>query len=164
MTDETTTTEASTATALPAFAPAPSAFSKRELTIGGVCGGLGLVVGIVGSLLVASVAGGIGSLIPSSAMADATQACEVEADPFIELGDKGQSLSMQTEGEKSPGADVADVVCVLGELDVPDSVLTRMSSTRALDGRQSADWNDLSASWGYHPDNGLDIVIELSNQ
>ncbi|KGJ82784.1 hypothetical protein GY21_00025 [Cryobacterium roopkundense] len=95
-------------------------------------------------------------------MTDATQACEVETDPFIELGDEGQSLSMQTDGEESPGADVADVVCVLGELEIPDSVLTRISSTRALDGRQTATWSDYSASWGYHPDNGLDIVIELS--
>ena len=160
MTDDTiTVTDDQSAPA----AQTPSS-SRRDLTIGGVCGGLGLVVGIVGSLLVASVAGGIGSLIPSSAMADATQACEVEADLFIQLGDEGQSLSMQTEGEESPGADVADVVCVLGELNVPDSVLTRLSSTRALDGRQSADWSDYSASWGYHPDNGLDIVIELANK
>jgi hypothetical protein len=34
-----------------------------------------------------------------------------------------------------------------------------MEQTRALDGRQSETWEDFSASWTYHPDNGLDVLI-----
>ena len=147
----------------PPAAPPTPAFNRRELSIGGLCAAAGLIVGIVGSLLVTSVAGGLGSL-GSTAMADAVETCDLTADPWIELGDEGQSLSMQTDGEESPGADVADVVCVLGEIETPDSVLSRISNTRALDGRQSATWDNYSASWGYHPDNGLDIVIELAQQ
>jgi hypothetical protein len=34
-----------------------------------------------------------------------------------------------------------------------------MEKTRALDGRQTASWSFIEASWTYHPDNGLDVII-----
>jgi len=48
---------------------------------------------------------------------------------------------------------------VLNELDAPDYVLSQVESTNSLMGRQSADWGDLTASWSYHPDNGLQMTI-----
>jgi hypothetical protein len=36
---------------------------------------------------------------------------------------------------------------------------SKMDRTRALDGMQDASWDDLSASWTYHPDAGLDITV-----
>lgn len=56
------------------------------------------------------------------------------------------------------------MACVLFELKIPDSVVSRIDSTRALDGRQDAKWENYSASWGYHPDSGLDIVVEISDE
>ena len=159
--DEATVGPAAATDGAPAFTP-------RELRIGALGIGLGLVVGIVvsivGSLLIASVAGGIGSLVKASPMAEASTACEVEANSWIDVGDEGRSISMKSAGEDSDGADIADMACVLGELDTPDSVISRIDSTRALDGRQNATWDEYSASWGYHPDNGLDIVIEVSTK
>ena len=140
------------------------AFSTRERTIGAVCLAVGLVTGIVGSVLAVQGVGVVASLQASSAMTDATDTCDVLLDGFIVLGDEGQSLSMQSAGEESAGADVGDMICVLDELDMPDSVLSRISSTRALDGRQSATWSEYSASWGYHPDSGLDMVVNLTDQ
>lgn len=140
------------------------AFSRRELSIGGICACAGLFVGVLGSVLVASIAGGVGALTASSPIAAAATSCAVEDNPWITVGDEGRSVSMQTAGDESDGADLVDVVCVLNELDVPDSVISRLDSTRALDGRQSATWNELSASWGYHPDSGLDIVIETAQK
>ncbi|WP_199183017.1 hypothetical protein [Cryobacterium sp. M25] len=148
----------------PAPLPAsPPAFSSREIRIGAVGVGLGLVAGVVGSLLVASVAGGLGSIAMGNPMADAAATCEVETNPWITVGDEGRSISMQSEGEgeEAAGANFEDLACVLLELDTPDSVINRIDSTRALDGRQTGTWEDYSASWGYHPDNGLDIVIEM---
>lgn len=34
-----------------------------------------------------------------------------------------------------------------------------MSQTRALDGTQHGTWGNISASWTYHPDSGLDAVL-----
>lgn len=159
-TDEATV--APLAGSAPAPAPdGPPAFTRRELRLGATGMGLGLVVGIVGSLLVASVAGGVGSLVTTSPMADAAAACEVETNSWIDVGDEGRSISMKSEGEETEGAELSDIVCIFAELDTPDSVINRMDSTRALDGRQTATWDQFSASWGYHPDDGLDIVIEV---
>lgn len=45
-------------------------------------------------------------------------------------------------------------------LRVPDSVVERMNSTRAIDGIQTAETLKLRISWSYHPDNGLEIIYE----
>lgn len=47
------------------------------------------------------------------------------------------------------------------KLDLPDSLLEKMRSTRALDGRQSRKSNGIEISWTYHPDQGLEILYEL---
>ena len=149
--------------ALPPLPQGP-AFNKRDLTIGLVSLAIGLFVGVGATLTAASLSGGTGSFLASTAIGDSTQTCDVVDNVWITVGDEGQSISMQSEGEESSGADYIDVLCVLDQLEVPDSVNTRIGSTRALDGRQTATWDDFDASWGYHPDSGLDIVVELSQQ
>jgi len=49
----------------------------------------------------------------------------------------------------------------LRELGFPGSTEARIGNTRALDGTLTAESStDLEASWTYHPDDGLSIVIE----
>ena len=80
---------------------------------------------------------------------------------YIDLGDQGNSVSMDSKGEEdSGGAGIDVIVCVLAGLDMPDSVASRMDQTRALDGMQDADWDGLHASWSYHPDSGVQIIVE----
>jgi len=145
--------------------PAPTPASPNRARAFGVMGvGVGLILGLVIGLVVVpaigNVAGGITSAAQPSPIAAATETCGVENSPYIVVGDEGQSVSMDSVGEESAGAEYADILCVLNELDVPDSVLNRINSTRALDGRQTADWNNLTASWGYHPNSGANIIIE----
>ena len=78
----------------------------------------------------------------------------------VRVGDAGTSLFIDGEGEESRGASIDMTVCILLGMGVPDSVLTRMDHTRALDGMQEGVWEDWQASWTYHPNNGLDIIIE----
>jgi hypothetical protein len=80
------------------------------------------------------------------------------------LGDSGKTMTLDMVGEDGPSSglyEFSDVACVLVELGVPDSVYEKMMSTTSLDGRQTDDWDGIEASWKYHPDNGLDIVLEL---
>lgn len=120
----------------------------------------GVVVGIViGLVVIPAITNTAHSLGPTSIEA-ALESCDIIPGPFFSLGDEGTSLSISTGGEDSAGASLSDVACVLAALDVPDSVITRIDSTRALDGRQEASWDDLDATWGYHPDTGLDLVVE----
>lgn len=56
-------------------------------------------------------------------------------------------------------ASTEDQACVLNELEVPMSVASHMSSTRALDGTQTDSWDGYEASWTYHPDDGLNLTV-----
>lgn len=45
-------------------------------------------------------------------------------------------------------------------LGLPDSLIEKMMSTRAMDGRQSASYGNIAITWTYHPNEGLEIMYE----
>lgn len=78
------------------------------------------------------------------------------------LGDEGKTLSIDTMGEEDwSGASYEDLMCVLDnqKLGVPDYITQAVLNTRAIDGRQSDEFDGISMSWSYHPDNGMDITF-----
>lgn len=89
---------------------------------------------------------------------------------FSILGDSGYTLTMKGEPEdptwanirKVTGVPIRGMVCVLKEVGVPDSVVSQIDATRALDGMQKASWDKFSATWTYHPDNGLRVILTES--
>ncbi|WP_454698206.1 hypothetical protein [Arthrobacter humicola] len=64
---------------------------------------------------------------------------------------------------KVTGLPVAHMACILTAVAVPDSVVSQIDATRALDGMQKASWDKMSATWTYHPDHGLKIILTESN-
>lgn len=48
---------------------------------------------------------------------------------------------------------------MLEQLDAPDYVTQHIESTRALDGMQTDEWDDMKARWTYHPDDGLSLTL-----
>ena len=93
----------------------------------------------------------------------AVDGCDVRKG-YARIGDDGRSLSLDNEGEDDiSGLSFSDITCVLDALDVPDSVLDKMGNTRALDGMQTASWGDITATWTYHPDDGLDVILEMAS-
>lgn len=46
-------------------------------------------------------------------------------------------------------------------LGFPDSVYERMVSTRAIDGVQTYEHDDVHVQWTYHPDNGLEVIYSV---
>ena len=125
--------------------------------------GAGLVVGLGAGLLLAQIDFS-SEPAPSAALTEAVQECGLTYQEGIELGDEGQSLTMDSEGTDDYLSDEADqfqIDCVLRALDMPDAVDSRMNNTRALDGRQNAEWDEFAASWSYHPDTGTNVVIEI---
>lgn len=121
----------------------------------------GLLVGIGAGFLLAQI--DLTTTQPSTALIDAVSSCGVEDETGIELGDEGQSLTIDGQGKKYSvgGAAYEDIQCVLAATGMPDSVSSRMGNTRALDGTQNAQWGDISASWNYHPDSGSNVVLEI---
>ena len=78
-----------------------------------------------------------------------------------DLGDADRTLVIDTAGEDhGTGSDTVDgLVCTLGELSTPQAVIAQLEHTRALDGMQTAKWDRFGASWTYHPDDGVDVII-----
>lgn len=98
---------------------------------------------------------------PQSPIPEAVDACDLASSPYVRIGDRGDTLTLDTKGEESPGVSINDLACILRELDVPDSVISRISNTRALDGMQEGSWENFTATWNYHPRSGLSLIIEF---
>ena len=77
----------------------------------------------------------------------------------MRVGDGGDSLSLSMS-DYSEGKVFA---CVASEVDLPDSIRSKMESTRAIDGTQSDTWDGLRVTWSYQTGgytNMLDVIIE----
>jgi hypothetical protein len=87
----------------------------------------------------------------------AAKKCHVKAN----LADGGRTISFDTAGDEDFGVgdDIEDVACLLLALRAPTFIVTEIDNTRALDGMQRDSWRRFKASWTYHPDDGLNIVI-----
>jgi hypothetical protein len=100
----------------------------------------------------------------TGAVPEATVFEQVQSDcvvPATSLGDDGYTLVIDHKGEDDVvGVDYGTVLCVLDALDTPTSVRAQMDSTRALDGMRSGSWGDFTAVWSYHPDSGVNLIIE----
>lgn len=75
------------------------------------------------------------------------------------VADRGRTMVLNRVGQIGPT--VSEAVCVLYELGAPYSVPARIDRTRAVDGTQVAEWDGIRASWTYHPNNGLNLIIEM---
>ncbi|WP_437584269.1 hypothetical protein ACSAGD_03060 [Paramicrobacterium sp. CJ85] len=131
---------------------------------------IGAAVGLAAGLLIGLVA------VPAMSASIANVAEEAAPNPFevaldecglqssshATIGDDGASLELQTMGEDATGMSFDSFDCVVTELGISDAVMNRIENTRALDGRQEASWDDFTASWTYHPDNGLNMLVELT--
>ena len=60
-------------------------------------------------------------------------------------------------------SDLGGLEGMLSELHFPPATIRRIELTRALDGTQTAESDSAKASWTYHPDDGLNIIIELKS-
>lgn len=111
----------------------------------------------------------------TSPLESAVASCELEGHPHATIGDGGSSLTLRTVGkldvrdqlkmlngdpiDEQLGITFDQMGCIQDELTFPDHVRSRMNSTRALDGTQTESWDNLQATWSYHPDSGANIII-----
>ena len=94
-----------------------------------------------------------------SSLTAAVDSCN--SSPYISADAGG--LVIEGSGDESPGASITDIMCVMTALDVPDSVVTRISNTNSTMGLVEGSWAEYQATWTYHPDNGLFIHVVVSN-
>ena len=81
----------------------------------------------------------------------------------VTLQDAGRTLSFATYGKYAGyGQNIpseSDFNCATRVMGMPAFVMNQINTTRALDGRVTASWGSLTATWTYHPDNGLNIFF-----
>lgn len=145
------------------------------------------IVGAAVAVVAAVVAAGVAVAMQPTAIERAGQACsgtaalEVIADDedssfldpdvqdvfaeyldgAIAVEDEGGTLILDTlPSDDDPlGISAMALECVEIQLEMPTWLTESISTTRALDGRQTGEWDGYSAQWTYHPDNGLNLVI-----
>ena len=150
--------------------PEGSGKSRRPLLIGAIAVALVLLVAIAASVAVtakrssdqaaAEQAAEDARLAREQVLADASSTCELNFTTGATLGDGGRTLMLDTKGEEdSSGVSIEKVACVLSTVDTPDAVISALDSTRALDGRQHANWDNIDAEWSYHPNSGLNLIL-----
>jgi hypothetical protein len=124
-----------------------------------------LVLAIAGAgvAFVLTSSGGTGALpIGPTPLEKARDKC-AKSGSGVKVEDNGRTLTIDTQGEDDfSGATYAEYSCVIDALDVPGSVRAKIGATRALDGMVTAEWNGFSASWNYHPDAGINMVISMT--
>jgi hypothetical protein len=121
----------------------------------------------VGAVILIALLGAGGFFIFSSTKADARfmdalTICKAVDASGVTLAEDGQSLNFNGKGKDDFfGGDFTDLECVVKELNAPSTVMDRMLRTTSLMGVQDAQWDGISISWTYHPDNGLDANFEI---
>ncbi|WP_292833897.1 hypothetical protein [Microbacterium sp.] len=79
----------------------------------------------------------------------------------VEILDDGEAVEFSGVAETfASDVQTSDLYCFLGKLRAPQSLEAKIGQTRALDGRQSEDWDGFTIEWTYHPDDGANVIIE----
>ncbi|MBM7489150.1 hypothetical protein JOD64_000372 [Micromonospora luteifusca] len=136
-----------------AASPASTAPSRRRY----------LIAASVTAILLAAATGIWFFMQRDSPLEAAREVCGAGRTDWAMLGDEGRSLTLRSVGAERTGLKLEQLQCYLTELKVPDAVIAEIEGTRALDGRQSGEWDDMRASWIYHPDDGLQMIITFAD-
>jgi hypothetical protein len=138
--------------------PQKPRYNRRLLIVAGVAAG-------VVTLVALTVAGFLIFDVTRSATEDknpfeqAQRRCDAAGEGTV-IEDGGKTLLIDNTGQEDfAGVDLGGLTCLMEALQMPVAVKEHMISTRALDGRQQDSWGEFSASWSYHPDQGLDIIV-----
>lgn len=77
----------------------------------------------------------------------------------VQIADGGSTLILPGSGTNTEGLPYFRQECVLKNLGAPESFLAQLQNSRALDGNLTGSWANVEASWTYHPNAGLDIIL-----
>lgn len=134
---------------------------RSPVTVTVTGGVVGIVIGAVGVLGVLAIQNAVAGL-GSNEFQPVLASCGLGDNADTRVGDNGKSLTVNGKGTKdASGISLTDLECLMGGLKTPDGIQSHISQTTSLDGRQTETWGDLSMSWSYHPDRGLDAVYTV---
>lgn len=81
------------------------------------------------------------------------------------VADGGKTLLVKMSGRDggAGNAGFAQLDCLLKETGAPGYVSERIGQTRAIDGQVTERWGNVEATWTYHPDSGLNLIMHFSS-
>jgi hypothetical protein len=78
----------------------------------------------------------------------------------VTVSDEGRTISIDGMGEEDySGASYGDLICIIEAIETPDYIYNNIMATRALDGRQTQEFDGIEVSYSFHPDSGANIVF-----
>lgn len=92
--------------------------------------------------------------------ADARDACGIGSQVSVDDGGRTVTVSGIGKDEKGASLRMEQTDCLLEKLNVSSAVKKHMETTRALDGQQTDEWDGIKARWTYHPDDGLNLILQ----
>jgi len=143
---------------------APRAGSPKWL-LPVVAGFGGLVVGSAITVAAFTAAAGISAASAdtskSTQFADAVTSCDANPNWAV-VGDEGRSLTIENKGDEDGfGVSTDQLFCIVDALGAPQAVTSHMGQTTSMDGRQTESWGDITLTFSYHPDRGMDSILTL---
>lgn len=123
-----------------------------------------VLLSALGVITVLGIGAAVFALVVPTKLESTHAQCVGENPRFAEfsaLDDDGKGLFVDGAGDKSVGLVISDLACVIKNVEVPDSVISRMDNTTALMGQQEATFDGITLRWSYHPNNGLDMSFEM---
>lgn len=75
----------------------------------------------------------------------------------------GDATSLVVDGAGDQFKSAPAALCLLTALKADAATISQVQSTTALMGRQTAAWGDYTATWSFHPDNGMDMTIQMAS-
>ena len=114
---------------------------------------------VVVGLLVAGALLKFGSLGPTP-LQKAADACSVGKN-VVQASDPGTSLKVSSGDARTGWQATVMSVCVLTELDAPESVKAKIEVAPETTPPQNATWDDYLVTWTYDPDAGLEIAVQM---
>ena len=90
---------------------------------------------------------------------------EVYSDRMITVADDNSYLMIDTNPYNQKGGDSRLIEAGLDHIEtlnkalgLPDWLYEEMLKTRALDGRQKESIDNVTVTWSYHPDQGMEVI------
>lgn len=121
------------------------------------------VVALVAVLVVPRVLDALAGSPAPAAKQNLLQAAQESCDrggSGTRLADGDRTLIVEGAGKDNPsGLSASAIICIFGAVGMPTAVSERVESTRALDGQVEDSWPGYRATWTYHPDAGLNMIV-----
>lgn len=95
---------------------------------------------------------------------------EVYSDRMITVADDSSYLMIDTNPYNQKGGDSRLIEAGLDHIEtlnkalgLPDWLYEEMLKTRALDGRQKESFDNVTVTWSYHPDQGMEVIYRSNH-